>query len=163
MNPPNVVINNYNEMHILNGAIWLLHSTETALLRVHNDLRTDLDSRKGVIPCLLDLSTAFDTIDHDTFFQRLSARMGIHSKFLDWFKSYLMDRCHCVWVVRSLHRDILPLVSHMDLSLIPMASHFTQILFLNLLNNTMSLYTCMQIRLSSTFPFVLTEIEQTEM
>ena len=72
--------------------------TETTLLQVHNDLRTHVDSGKRPILCLLDLSVAFDTIDHDTFFQRLSARMGIHGEVLDWFKPYPMERCQSACV-----------------------------------------------------------------
>ena len=74
------------------------HSTETALLRVQNDILTSLDAGKGVILCLLDLSAAFDTIDHDVFFQRLSSRMGVQGTVLDWFKSYLKDRYQSVHV-----------------------------------------------------------------
>ena len=40
------------------------HSTETALLRVRNGLLYILDERKAAILVLLDLSVAFDTIDH---------------------------------------------------------------------------------------------------
>ena len=38
---------------------------------------------------VLDLSAAFDTIDHDMFVSRLSSRMGVRSVALSWFKSYL--------------------------------------------------------------------------
>lgn len=40
------------------------HSTETALIRVHNDIVMTIDSQKTVILLLLDLSAAFDTVDH---------------------------------------------------------------------------------------------------
>ena len=39
-------------------------STETAVVRVHNDILTALDSKNTVILLLLDLSAAFDTVDH---------------------------------------------------------------------------------------------------
>ena len=40
----------------------MFHSTETALLRVHNDIALALDKKKMVVLLLLDLSAAFDTI-----------------------------------------------------------------------------------------------------
>ena len=56
------------------------HSTETALLQVHDLLMYISGFWK--LGDLLELSAAFDTIDHDTFFERLSTRMGIHGKVL---------------------------------------------------------------------------------
>lgn len=40
------------------------HSAETALLRIHNDVAQSTDARRGVLLVLLDLSAAFDTLDH---------------------------------------------------------------------------------------------------
>ena len=53
------------------------HSTETALIRVYNDIALSIDSRKSVILVLLDLSAAFDTVDHFFLLSRLSACFGI--------------------------------------------------------------------------------------
>jgi hypothetical protein len=75
-----------------------LHSTETALLRVQNDILMQLDAGKGVLLCLLDLSAAFDTIDHNIFLQRLTSRFGIEGSVLTWYTSYLQDRFQSVSV-----------------------------------------------------------------
>ena len=40
------------------------HSTETALIRVYNDIALSIDRRKSVVLVLLDLSAAFDNVDH---------------------------------------------------------------------------------------------------
>ena len=72
------------------------HSTETALLRVHNDIMLALDSRKDVILIMLDLSAAFDTLDHDILLNRLQRRFGISGTALQWFRSYLSNRLQCV-------------------------------------------------------------------
>ena len=68
------------------------HSTETALLRVHNDILCSLDQNKSVILLLLDLSAAFDTVDHAILISRLSNRFGVKGTALAWFKSYLTSR-----------------------------------------------------------------------
>ncbi len=69
----------------------LFHSTETAL-RVRNDLL--LSSDRGCISLLvlLDLSAAFDAIDHDILLNRLENFDGISGSALAWFKLYLSDR-----------------------------------------------------------------------
>ena len=68
------------------------HCTESALLRVQNDILRQLDTKKGVILVLLDLSADFDTIDHDHLFELLQNRFGIKGTVLDWIKSYLGTR-----------------------------------------------------------------------
>ncbi len=66
-----------------------VHSTETALLRVLNYIFVSTDS---VVLVLLDLSAAFDTVDHTTLISRLESYVGIKGTVLKWFLSYLTDR-----------------------------------------------------------------------
>ena len=68
------------------------HSTETALLYIHDYLISAIKARKVSCLCLLNLSAAFDTIDHNILITRLSSWFGIHGSVLDWFKSYLSSR-----------------------------------------------------------------------
>ena len=73
-----------------------LHSTETASIRVHNDIAIALDQKRSVVLVLLDLSVAFDTVDHCIVLSRLSRRFGIGCTALEWFGLYLGDRTQFV-------------------------------------------------------------------
>ena len=86
------------------------HSTETALLKIVNDLLTALDNGKICILTLLDLSAAFDTIDHNILLHRLEHTFGISDSALSWFRSYLSDRTQIV-TVNGLRSDEAPLSS----------------------------------------------------
>jgi len=69
------------------------HSTETALLYIHDHLINAIGSRKISCFCLLDLPAAFYTIDHNILLTRLSSWFGIHGTALNWFRSYLSSSC----------------------------------------------------------------------
>ena len=82
-----------NNLHeYLQSAYKPGHSTETALVKVQNDILTSIDQHGIVILILLDLSAAFDTIDHDVLFSRMESTLGITGPALEWFRSYLGDR-----------------------------------------------------------------------
>ena len=70
---------------VFQSAYRQLHSTETALLRVQNDILQAVDSRGSAILVLLDLSAAFDTIDHETLIRTLDAYCGIKGDSLKCF------------------------------------------------------------------------------
>ncbi len=74
------------------------HSTETALVKITNDLF--LASDKGCISLLvsLNLSAAFDTIDHNILIDRLQNYTGIQGQALRWFRSYLSECYHFVYL-----------------------------------------------------------------
>ena len=76
------------------------HSTETALLYVHNNILRAVDEQKAVALVLLDLSAAFDTIDHNIILSRLSKRLGVGGVVLHHIlkeensRLFLMKHCH---------------------------------------------------------------------
>jgi len=59
---------------------------------VFNDLLTAVDWGQISVLCLLDLSAAFDTVDHDLLWQRLERQFGLCGTALQWVRSYLSGR-----------------------------------------------------------------------
>ena len=84
------------------------HSTETALLKIHNDIICNMDNGKVTALTLLDLSAAFDTIDHSTLLERLRVHFGISGTVFQWFKSYISNRQQRVHIdgSRSCPQDL---------------------------------------------------------
>ncbi len=78
------------------------HSTETALVRVQNDILLAMDQRKVVMLLLLDISAAFDTVSHGILLHRLEHRFGISGEVLGWFNSYLADKKQTVSINGTL-------------------------------------------------------------
>ena len=78
------------------------HSTETALLRVCNDILMSLNGKRDVFLVLLDLSAAFDTVNHELLLERLRSRFNVTGLALEWFRSYLTDRMQHVIIENNL-------------------------------------------------------------
>ena len=74
------------------------HSCETSLLRVYNDIVTTIGRGNGAMHVLLDLSAAFDTIDHDNLFCILEKYAGICGNALKLIKSYFSNRTQRVQI-----------------------------------------------------------------
>ena len=83
------------------------HSTETALLRVQNDILQAIDRKKCVMLLLLHLSAAFDTIDHEILLQRLRVSGGVCGTALAWFRSYLSGRTQSVKILNTTSKPRL--------------------------------------------------------
>ena len=83
------------------SAYKALHSTETALLKVSSDILDQLDDKNVCVIALLDLSAAFDTIDHGILPNRLEKTYGITGTVLHWFESYLTGRFQSVQIGTS--------------------------------------------------------------
>ena len=81
------------------------HSTETALVRVMNDILLAMNSQRVTLLVLLDLSAAFDTVNYEVLLKRLHTDVGIRGKALDWFKSYLNGRSQRIAVQGTMSRQ----------------------------------------------------------
>ncbi len=74
------------------------HSTETALVIIANGLLLASDQGCISLLVLLDLSAAFDIIDYDILIDRLQNYTGIQGQALRWFRSYLSNHYHFVYL-----------------------------------------------------------------
>ncbi len=68
------------------------HSMETALLKVVNYIWLETDKGSAVALVLLDLSSAFDMVDHNILISRLESCVGLQGKVLKWFQYFLTNR-----------------------------------------------------------------------
>lgn len=78
------------------------HRTETALLKIANDILVSADSGCLTVLILFYLTAAFDTVSHHILISRLSA-IGITGTAMSWFISYLSDRLSFISVQSLNH------------------------------------------------------------
>ena len=83
---------------ILQSSYRKHHRTDTALLKVKNDLLMAMNRQHVSLLVLLDLSSPFDTLDHQILLNTLQAKFGIQANALMWFRSYLSNRSQRVSV-----------------------------------------------------------------
>jgi len=89
-------VKHYNHNHMFpvqQSAFRLHHSTETAVLIMHNIIRA-IDIGQLTVMMFLDLCSAFDTVDHDVMLSILHRRFSVDRVALNWFHSYRTDRSH---------------------------------------------------------------------
>ena len=68
------------------------HSCETVLIKFMHDILWNMGKGKITTSIAIDLSSAFDTVDHYILIQTLEQSFGVHHVALNWFKEYLYDR-----------------------------------------------------------------------
>ena len=103
-------INAFTDLHSLDeplqSAFKKSHSTETALVKVQNDILLCIDEQKVVLMALLDLSAAFDTCNHHILLSRLETQYHISGSALTWFRSYLQNRRQRIKINDSLSEPV---------------------------------------------------------
>ena len=95
-------IKNNHLSNPLQSAYRKHHSTESALLKVHNDIKIRMDKGEVTDLTLLDLSAAFDTNDHAKLTYRLSGWYRISGQAQIWLSSYLQNRHQSVKIKNTL-------------------------------------------------------------
>ena len=71
-------------------------STETAVLKIFSDIIDGIADGKIVVLSLLDLTAAFDTVDHDILLKRLEITYGLSGTILAWLRTYVEGRTQAV-------------------------------------------------------------------
>jgi hypothetical protein len=97
---------NFDLLHTNQSAYRKHHSVETALLHVTSSILKEVDQGKVVFLVLLDLSAAFDTIQHDRILLILNQRFGISGTALSWIESYLSARRAVVKIGQSVSSEM---------------------------------------------------------
>ena len=82
----------YHLLPTMQSAYRKKHSTETALLRVWSDILMAADVQQVTLLAMLDLSAAFDCVDHTILLQRLQIGAGLMDVVLEWIASFLSER-----------------------------------------------------------------------
>ena len=91
----------FESFPIVQSAYREFHSVETAMCKIYNDLVIRKCKGDCTLLVLLDLSAAFDTVDHKILINDL-IRLGIGGKVLDWFSSFLNNRSFNVVVGKEI-------------------------------------------------------------
>ena len=92
-------------------------------MKLHHDLLLGMEKQKVTVLIGLDLSAAFDTVDHKILKETLKNMYGVDGDALLWFSSYLSDRSYYVFV-----QDTASIEQHMNFS-VPQGSFLGQVLY----------------------------------
>ena len=76
-----------------------------ALLKIMNDLLLVADNQQLALMAFLDLSAAFDTVDHSMLLSRLQSMFGVSGDALSWFASYLSGRTQSVKIGSVMSKE----------------------------------------------------------
>ena len=143
------LLNHCNEnapLPVSQSAYRQCHSTETALLKVQNDILINMDNGEVTLLVMLDMSAAFDTIDHNILIDILKNDFGVVDNALKWFRSYLANRKQHVVIDRCKSSEFMAATG------VPQGSCLGPVLFLLYVSGLLrlSLYICLVIMLLQT-------------
>ena len=91
-----IFINKYNILYKYQFGFRKNHSTSMALMTIVDKISETLQNKQFVLGVFLDLSKAFDTVDHEILCQKLQW-YGIRGLANDWIKSHLSNRSQYVY------------------------------------------------------------------
>ena len=102
------VLSDNNPDESLQSAYKHQHGTETALVKVQNDILCAIDDNKGAALLLCDMYRAFDTVGYRLPQDRMCNHFGLRGQVLKWFESYLHNRKQFVMIdgVKSDVKDL---------------------------------------------------------
>lgn len=89
-----------NEMNLLNpfqSGFRKNHSTDTALIKVHDDIARSIDKKGVAILLLIDFAKAFDRVSHTKLINKLISKFSFNTSAANLIKSYLSDRSQAVY------------------------------------------------------------------
>ena len=106
------------------------NSTETALIQTTNSILQNIDKKELTVAVLLDMSKAFDSIDHDILLIMKLRNVGLSFSSIEWFKSYLSSRYQVMKIQAFRANYPLLAASHKGASLRLFFLAYTQMILL---------------------------------
>lgn len=90
-----IFIDSQNILNPMQSGFRTKHSTVTASLKVLDDIKAAVDNKLFCVALFIDLTKAFDTVDHHIL-SNILLKAGFSLNVVGWFQSYLLDRTQCV-------------------------------------------------------------------